>query len=189
MGVEITELLQRVGEGEQAALDDVFHALYPELQRLAAARIRDQRGGTLSPTVLVHELYEKISRSAAFNARDRAHFFGCAAHAMRQIVIDHARAKATEKRGGGLYEVTFDDARFAATPADAMRLDEALRRLEEIDPAFLELVELRFFTGLSMEQIAETTGVSVRTLQRRWRLARSALQALLDDPPDTGAVT
>ncbi|MEE4296013.1 MAG: ECF-type sigma factor, partial [Wenzhouxiangella sp.] len=96
MPAEITELLQRVEEGEQSALDEVFQALYPELQRLAAARIRDQKGGTLSATVLVHELYEKISRSAAFNARDRAHFFGCAAHAMRQIVIDQARAKAAE---------------------------------------------------------------------------------------------
>ncbi|MEE4297679.1 MAG: ECF-type sigma factor, partial [Wenzhouxiangella sp.] len=130
---------------------------------------------------------EKISRSAAFNARDRAHFFGCAAHAMRQIVIDQARAKAAEKRGGGLYEVTFDDAHLSVTPDDAIRLDEALRRLEEIDPAFLELVELRFFTGLSMEQIAEATEVSVRTLHRRWRLARSALQTLLDDVPDGGA--
>jgi RNA polymerase sigma factor (TIGR02999 family) len=106
---------------------------------------------------------------------------------MRQIVIDQARAKAAEKRGGGLYEVTFDDAHLSVTPDDAIRLDEALRRLEEIDPAFLELVELRFFTGLSMEQIAEATEVSVRTLHRRWRLARSALQTLLDDVPDGGA--
>lgn len=184
MGGEITGLLQRASDGERAALDAVFHELYPELQRMAAGRMRGQREGTLSPTILVHELYEKISRSSVFTATDRAHFFRCAARAMRQIIVDHARARNTDKRGGRAHQVTYDDARVGDIPLDALRLDEGLRALEAIDPAFLDIVELRFFTGLSMEQIAETTGVSPRTVHRRWRLARATLQALLDESPD-----
>lgn len=186
MSQEITVLLQRAAAGEREALDDVFRRLYPELQRMALGRLRGQGDNTLSPTVLVHELYGKLSRSEAFSARDRVHFFSCAARAMRQIVVDHARARNTDKRGGGVQLVTYDDGRMGEFPIDALRLDAALRQLEEIDPELLEVVELRYFTGLTMDEISAVTDASVRTLHRRWRQARAVLQGLLEAAPAPG---
>ncbi|MEM7054233.1 MAG: ECF-type sigma factor [Pseudomonadota bacterium] len=186
MRSEITQLLERAAGGERDALDAVFHELYPELQRIAAGRIRGHKVGTLSPTILVHELYEKLAGSSSFSARDRKHFFSCAARAMRHIIVDHARAKNADKRGGQAFQVSYEETRVGDIPLDALELEEAFCQLEQIDPTLLEIVELRFFTGLSMDHIAKAMGVSQRTLYRRWQLARATLQALLDESTESG---
>ena len=189
MGGEITQLLERAADGEKAALDAVFSALYSELQQMASARIHGHKQSTLSPTVLVHELYEKLSKSSSFSAQNRSHFFACAARAMRHIIVDHARARSADKRGGNVYTVTFNESQIGADTVDVLSLDEALETLGEVDIALLEIVELRFFTGLSVAQIAEHQNISERSMYRRWRTARAMLQAILDEPSATEQVS
>jgi RNA polymerase sigma factor (TIGR02999 family) len=178
---DITALLLEARDGDASKLAAVFAALYPQLKRLAAWRSASLRaGGTLTPTVLVHETYLKLVRSGDLELQDRRHFFACAARAMRQLVIDHARAVAAGKRGGGALPADLRDADGAALPAvQWLDLDRALDALDEIDREQRELVELRYFAGLSGEEIAELRGCSVRTVERGWRRARAFLHARL----------
>lgn len=181
MDAEVTELLQQAAEGDPDSLGQVFDALYPELRRLAARRLGPHVESTLSPTILVHELYEKFAGARDFAPQARAHFFACAARAMRQIIVDHARARNAGKRGQGLTRVTYRDGDGVEDTLDVLSLDDALKRLEEIDPDAHGLVQLRFFAGLTIKEISEASGTPVRTLNRRWREARALLQALLEE--------
>ncbi|MDJ0655055.1 MAG: ECF-type sigma factor [Xanthomonadales bacterium] len=174
-------LLQAVSGGDREALGKVFDALYPELRQLAARRLHPHAESTLSPTILVHELYEKFAGSDGFAPSERSHFFSCAARAMRQIIVDHARARNSGKRGQGLTRVTYRDGDGVENTLEVISLDDALKSLEQIDPDFHHLVELRFFGGLSIREISEIDNVSARTLTRRWRQARALLQALLEE--------
>lgn len=180
---EITQLLQHARNGDRASLDRVFEALYPELRR--AAQWRSQgASATLSPTALVNELYLRLCRAEGLDLVDRGHFLACAARAMRGLMVDAARAGSAVKRGGGEQAVTLtvNLAAEVAEPIDLLDLNRALDRLEALDPSLRELVELRFFAGLELNELAELRGVSVRTLQRAWTRASAFLATQLSSP-------
>jgi RNA polymerase sigma factor (TIGR02999 family) len=157
--------------------DNLAAAVYAELRKIAAAYMRRERPGqTLQPTALVHEAYLRLARSGAPWA-DRNQFLGIAARSMRQILVERARARGAQKRWGALDRVTLTDALSAGQREEAMlpALDEALSRLERIDPEQARIVELRYFVGLGIEDTAQALGLSPATLKRRWALARAWL--------------
>ncbi|HSJ15544.1 MAG TPA: sigma-70 family RNA polymerase sigma factor [Longimicrobiales bacterium] len=175
---EITGLLAELRSGERGALDRVFALVYEELRTHARRQLRQQAPGqTLSPTVLVHEVYVKLAHAAPLELDDRRHFFALAARAMRQIIVDHARRALAQKRGAGARAVTIElaDVSPATPPADLLALDRALDELAELDERLARTVELRFFAGLSVEETAEAMQVSARTVKRDWRKARAYL--------------
>ncbi|HKB14004.1 MAG TPA: sigma-70 family RNA polymerase sigma factor [Vicinamibacterales bacterium] len=164
--------------------DALAPLVYDELRRIAARYIRGERPGqTLQATALVHEAYLRLA-NAGTPWHDERHFVGIAARAMRQILVDRARARGAQKRWAGLDRVTLTDALALAVPDAAMlpSLDEALTRLEAIDPEQARLVELRFFAGLGIEEAANALGVSPATLKRRWARARAWLFRELSEP-------
>lgn len=181
---EITELLAAARSGDARSLDAVFAAVYPTLRTLAAARLRTACGeSTLSPTALVNEAYLKLIGASALDLSDRHHFFACAARAMRHILIDNARARTSLKRGGAQAPVTLTldgGADEAIADSDLIDIDGALDRLDEINPDLRELVELRVFAGLTLEQLAQTRGRSLRSINRDWQRARALLVAQLE---------
>jgi RNA polymerase sigma-70 factor, ECF subfamily len=154
------------------------NSLYMELRRVAAAKMRFERGNhTLQPTALVHEAYVRLADASSSAWRDRPRILALAAHAMRNILVDHARAHTAEKRGAGAVQVTLDDALAVKNdcPADVLAVDEALRRLAEFDPRQAQVLEMHFFGGLTFEEIADQLGVSSRTIKRDWEMARAWL--------------
>lgn len=171
-------ILQWREEGEECVVDRLLPILYDELRRLAQGYISAERSGhTLEPTALVHEAYLRLVELDRLDWRGRAHFLGLAARVMRQVLVDHARRHRAAKRGGGGRRVTLDDAAWAPEPrpTDVLKLEEALRELQEVDPEKCRIVELRFFGGLTVEETAEVLGVSPRTVKRGWRAARTWL--------------
>ena len=180
---QITLLLQRAADGDRAALDTVYASLYPELKRLARARLRQQgRGENISTTLLVHESFVRLVGARDLRLEDRRHFFAYAAKTMRNIIIDSAREHLAERRGGGAEHVTLGDAdsdamQVAGSGAsdELLRVSDALHQLETIDPELAELVEMRYFGGYSEVEIAELQGVNERTVRRRWDKARAWL--------------
>ncbi len=190
----VTHLLRAWAAGEDAAADALLDTIYPELRRLAAAALRRERPGhTLQPTALVHEAYLRLVDQHAVEWQSRGHFFALAARMIRRILVDHARRRGYAKRGGNWVRVSFagiEPTLFARgeaeRPQDLVALDDALRRLAEIDEAKAKLVELRYFGGLQVQEIAELEGLSTATVNRRWRAARAWLfQAL--KPEDSAA--
>lgn len=178
---EITRLLQLARDGSPQAMQAVFAQLYDELHAIARARAgRLAPGATLGATELVHETYLKLV-AADLALQDRRHFLTCAARAMRQIMIDRARSASADKRGGAHAPITLQDAGGAALDLDVLDLDRALRDLAQIEPGLHELVELRYFAGLDMGEIATLRGVSERTNHRDWQRARALLALRLDD--------
>ena len=165
-------------EGDRQSVDSLLPIVYQELRRLAASYLRRERPGqTLQPTALVHEAYMRLMKDKPGRWQNRAHFCAIAAHSMRQILIERARARGAQKRGGARHRVTLDDALVAGgeRSIDLLALDQALDRLEVADPDLARLVEARFFAGLSVEEIAELHEVSDRTVKRHWRVARAFL--------------
>lgn len=188
MTEDITELVQAVGAGDAKAYERLFDRVYNELKLLARRQIRISDAGspTLDTTGLVHDTYVKMARPESLALSGRKHFFALAAKAMRQVVIDHARAHVAGKRGGGeARSVSMDSvAELAAAqvaPEKLLLLDQALKEMEVQQPRLSALIELRFFAGLELEQIAEMQEVSERTLNRDWRRARAELYASLYD--------
>lgn len=177
---EITELLAHARNGEPQRLTVVFEALYPELRRLAASRAGGG-GQTLTPTVLVHELYLRLTKGELSALSDRRHFFAAAAQAMRWIMVDHARRNVADKRGGGLVEVTLEEGLAVAGNPETrvLALHEGLDLLEQINPQQRQVVELRYFAGLGFAEIAELLGCSERTAKREWERARAFLHSHL----------
>lgn len=178
---EITRLLTP-DDGGSPDLDAVFEHVYPELKRLARIHVgRMQPGQTLTPTVLVSEAYVKLVRSDTLEVADRRHFFCCAARAMRHIVIDSIRASVARKRGGDLQAVTLNEEHLALarTPQQLLDLDSALDELGRMSPRQRELVELKFFAGLPMREIATLIELSERSAWREWQRARAFLHAHL----------
>jgi RNA polymerase sigma factor (TIGR02999 family) len=156
---------------------DLVPAVYQELRRIAAAYVRRERAGvSLQPTALVHEAYLRLARAGA-PWTDARHFLGIAARSMRQILVEHARARGAQKRWAGLDRVSLRESLAAADAGDAMlpALDEALTRLEQIDPEQARIVELRYFAGLSVEETAAALALSPATVKRRWAMARAWL--------------
>ena len=166
-------------------VSDVAPQVYYELRRLAAAYMRRERPGqTLQATALVHEAYIRLANAGA-PWTDKRHFIGIAARSMRQILIERARARGAHKRWAGLNRVSLSDSLAIAADPESMlpALDEALTRLEKIDPEQARIVELRFFAGFSIEEAAEAMNMSPATLKRRWSLARAWLHRELSEPP------
>ena len=179
----LDELVARASAGDQPSLDTLLPLVYDELRRLAAAYLRRERPGqTLQPTALVHEAYLRLLKDRPDRWQNRAHFCAIAAHSMRQILIERARARDAQKRGGGGAKVTLDEGMMAGAPRpiDFLALDNALERLAALDAEQARIVELRFFGGLSVEETAEALGSSPATIKRRWTLARAWLARELE---------
>ena len=183
---EITELLNRLNAGDTTARERLLPLVYEELRRRASVRMRRERvDNTLQPTALVHEVWLRIIQQREWDLKNRAEFFAMAAEMMRRILVDHARAANAEKRGGDKVFVPLENAMAAAIefPAHLLDLHRALERLAQVDQHRAHIVELRFFGGLSVEEIAEITGVSPRTVDRQWRAARAWLSRALAEYP------
>jgi RNA polymerase sigma factor (TIGR02999 family) len=180
---DVTRLLHALSEGSPRALDELMPLVYEELRAIASRYLRGEREGhTLNTTALVHEAYMKLVDIDEVDYRDRGHFYAVASTAMRRILIDHARARRRDKRGGGAETVSLDQV-VAMTDEQAgelLALDEALGRLEAIDGRRARLVEYRFFGGLTFPEAAEALGVSVATAKREWAVARAWLNRELE---------
>jgi RNA polymerase sigma-70 factor, ECF subfamily len=175
----VTRLLQRWQDGDRDALEAITPLVYRELRRIAASHLRRERSGhTLRPTELLHEAFLHLIQQQDQNWKNRAHFFGVAAHLMRHILVDHARAKSSGKRGGGMQKVALDEAvsEAGSRPAQLIALDDALRELEKLDPRKGQVIELRFFGGMSLEETAVAAGISTATVSREQRMAEAWLQ-------------
>ena len=187
---EITQLLQAWRAGDDGALDRLTPLVYDELRQLAHARMRHaQPGHTLQTTDLANEAYLRLVGARRVAWQDRAHFFAICARLMRHILVDAARSRRAQKRGGGAPFVDFDE-QLAVSPArdpDLLALDEALTQLSVEDPRQGQVVELRYFGGLSVEESAEVLGVSPQTVMRDWKLAKLWLVRALRHADETGA--
>ncbi len=174
----VTQILGQIESGDPAAAEELLPLVYAELRRLAAAKLAHEKPGqTLQATALVHEAYLRLVGSENGRAyRDRSHFFTSAATAMRRILIDRARAKRSEKRGGGRHKEPLEDVAGPLPDDELLALHEALGKLEVEDPLKAQLVELRYFAGLTGDQAAEVLGISPSSADRHWAFARAWLQ-------------
>ena len=176
---DVTRLLEAAERGEADAHERLLSVIYAELHRMAEQRLANEPPGqTLQPTALVHDAwFQLVGPDGRGRFANRAHFFGAAAQAMRRILIDRARRKRAERRGGGMEPIDLDSVDLAATASDTtlLRIDEALEKLAREDPPSAELVRLRFFVGLKLGEAAEALGISERTAKRYWQFARAWL--------------
>jgi RNA polymerase sigma factor (TIGR02999 family) len=176
---DVTRLLEAAGRGEKQAEDHLLHIVYAELHRMAESKLSgDAAHPTLQPTALVHDAWlQLVGADGRLDFSNRAHFFGAAAQAMRRILIDRARRRRAEKRGGGVEHIDLDSVDIAINSRDGtlLRIDEALQKLEVEDPESAELVRLRFFVGMKIEEVAEVLNISERTAKRYWSFARAWL--------------
>jgi RNA polymerase sigma factor (TIGR02999 family) len=181
---EVTHLLADWGKGDRSALDKLFPLVQDELRRIARRQMNQERPDhTLQATALVNEAYLKLAGHEAFDLHDRAHFFALCAQVMRHVLIDHARAHTRDKRGGGAIQVSLND---AAAPVEEeaehlIALDNALRYLERVDPQKSKIVELRYFSGLSIDETAEILNISARTVRREWQRAKAWLYRMISE--------
>ena len=175
---DVTALLRAARAGDPLAAEDLFGVVYGDLKRIARRQLGGSGGGTLTTTALVHEAYLRLARPGNLELNDRTHFFAVAARAMRQILVDHARRRVAEKRGGGVLAIELDEGRVAAADdlAEVMvALDGALAKLEQVDERLARLVEWRFFGGMTFEEAAVGLELSDRTLKRDWKRAKAFL--------------
>ena len=175
---QVTRLLKRIDAGDRDAVGELLPLVYHELRALAAARLIGERAGhTLQATALVHEAWLRLAGKTHPQWTDRQHFFRAAATVMRYILVDHARQRKRRKRGSGAVRVPLDEqlAAFEERAIDLLALDEALEKLENIAPRQTDIIELRFFAGLTTKETAETLGISERTAHADWSLARAWL--------------
>ena len=187
---QVTQILIDWSGGTADAAERLMPLVYDELRRLARGYLQRERGDhTLQATGLVHEAYLRLVDQKTTTWKNRAHFFGVAAQLMRRILVDHARRHRSEKRGGDRTRVEFDEALMPSAPRslDVIALDDALQDLAKLNPQHSQVVELRFFGGMSLEEVAEVLDISPRTVQREWRMARAWLrrQIFPDSANDT----
>lgn len=180
---DITRLIARARGGDRTALDELFEVVYPDLRRIAHSRLR--RGSPdpdLGTTALVNECYLKLRDSQRVEATDRAHFFSYMASAMRSIVVDIARHRASQRRGGQALHVTLDDAQAgnANGEDEILRVHEALEAVAQLDTRLVQMVEMRYFAGMSDLEIADALAITDRTVRRDWQKARVLLAAALN---------
>jgi len=178
----VTRLLREARAGDRAALDELLPLVYRELRQIAARHLAQERPGhTLQATALVHEAYLRLIDQHSVDWRNRAHFFSIAAEMMRRVLVNHAVGRRAQKRGAGETLLSLDEV--ISFPnrqdVDLVQLDEALTRLSELDPLQARIVEMRFFAGLTVEEVAEVLGVSDSEVKREWRSARAWLTAQL----------
>jgi RNA polymerase sigma factor (TIGR02999 family) len=179
---DVTRLLKEWANGSQSALEELTPLVYNELRRLAASYMRSESPGhTLQPTALVHEAFIRLS-GRTLDCENRSQFYGIAAHAMRQILVDHARARHRMKRGGGLRHLSLNEDLVVAREreGDLVALDEMLEHLAALDPRKARVVEMRFFGGLDIQEIAEALNISGVTVRRDWQFAKSWLLRQLE---------
>jgi RNA polymerase sigma factor (TIGR02999 family) len=172
---DITEILHSWSSGDRAAADELFPLVYDELRRLAHSYLRQERAGhTLQPTALVNEAYLRLVDQTRVNWQNRSHFYGIAAQMMRRILVDHARARATDKRGGAAARLSLEAANISVEQdaTDLIALDEALTSLAKFDERKSRVVELLYFGGLENKEAAEVLGISEKTVQRDWKMAK-----------------
>jgi len=175
---DVTALLDDWNHGDRGAFDRLFPLVYAELRRIAARRLRHEREGhTLQPTALVHETYLRLVDQRHVGWQSRVHFFSVAAQIMRRILVDHARRQGARKRGDGTQLLRLDDLENVRTPVEipVLTLDHALERLGRLDPGLAQLVELRVFGGMTIEEAAHALKVSLSTVKRDWRTAKAWL--------------
>jgi RNA polymerase sigma factor (TIGR02999 family) len=187
---DVTRILHAVERGEEGALDELLPLLYDELRLLASQKLSQEAPGqTLQATALVHEVFLRLTGGNSQSWKSRGQFFGAAAEAMRRILIDNARRKKSLKRGGNWERVSLDDVLvvndYGMPIEDLLSLDEALDRLEQVDPKIAELVKLRFFAGLTGKQAGEAIGVSHNTADSYWAYARAWLRTAIGDDRNT----
>jgi RNA polymerase sigma factor (TIGR02999 family) len=179
---EVTQLLRDWSEGREEARNELLGLVYEPLRAIAERHLhREREGHTLQPTALVHELYLRFVDQRSVDWRDRTHFFAVAAQVMRRILVDYARRRKSDKRGGSLLPVTMTAAleAFSEENFDVIALDLALENLEAIFPQQAKIVELRFYGGLTIDETAEAMGISAATISREWTMARAWLRRAL----------
>lgn len=182
----ITSLLQKWSQGDREAAEEALPLVYDELRRISARELRRCRGGpTLQATAIVHEVYLRLSANEGFGLSSRAHFFALAAKLIRQILVDHARRQHRLKRGGQAERVTLTETAGLVEPRgpDLLAIDEALDKLEALDPRKATIVELRFFAGLTIEETAEALAISKATVKRDWVLAKAWMTQQMAQAP------
>ncbi len=181
----ITTLIGRVREGDGDAFNLLFEALYPDLKRIAHARLnRSGREGPDDTTGLVHECYARLVAVGRLRPSDREHFLRYAARAMRSIIVDAARARGADRRGGDAVHVTLDSAVADAVPRpedEILKINEALQEIERLHPRLAQVVEMRYFAGLTEPEVAQALGVTERTVRRDWTKVRLLLAAALEN--------
>ncbi|HKV33923.1 MAG TPA: sigma-70 family RNA polymerase sigma factor [Pyrinomonadaceae bacterium] len=181
---DVTQLLAAWGKGDKSALDKLLPLVHAELRRIARRQMSQERDGhTLQATALVNEAYLRLAGQQGYEWQNRAHFFAVCAQVMRHVLIDHARAHARDKRGGGAIQVSLDEAAaLAGQPAEhLLALDDALHFLESVDPQKGKIVELRYFGGLSIDETAEILNISPRTVRREWQRSKAWLYRLITE--------
>ena len=184
---DATQLLISAQDGNSAAASDLLPLVYDELRQRAASYLQQERADhTLQPTALVHEAFIKLLDQTRVNWQNRGHFTALAAVAMRRILVDHARTRSRSKRGGDRQRIDFDDQHIPADDSrfDLVGLDEALKKLEALDPQQVKVVEMKYFGGFSMDEIAAALDVSVRTVHREWTMAKAFLRGELNKGED-----
>jgi RNA polymerase sigma factor (TIGR02999 family) len=173
--LQLTTLLRQMQQGDHDAGEKAVGLVYKELHRIASRQLRHERpGGTLETTALINEAYLRLSSGGSFAVESRGHFFAIAGQQMRRILVDHARARDAQRRGGGAVKLSLDQAHALSAPPDldVLMLDDALRDFEKLEPRAAKVVELRYFGGYTDKQIVETLGVSLATVRRDWEFAR-----------------
>ena len=186
----VTRIIEAAGRGDRQAARDLLPLVYTELRKLALVRMaKASPGNTLQPTALVHEAYLQLVGKEDPGWKNRGHFFGAAARAMRQILVDQARRKGSLKRGGNRKRIPLDDVDLPIEPPceDMLSLDHVLKELEQADPRKGEIVMLKYFAGLTNEETAAALGISTATVEREWRFIRTFLfSRLSEEPPHEG---
>jgi RNA polymerase sigma factor (TIGR02999 family) len=181
---EVTQLLADWSRGDKSALDKLFPLVHAELRRIAQRQISQERPGhTLQATALVNEVYLKLAGQKGFELQDRAHFFAVCAQVMRHILVDYARTRTREKRGGDAIKVSLDEVAVISDQQaeQIVALDEALQTLERLDPQKGKIVELRYFAGLSIEETAKLLDTSPRTVRREWQRSKAWLYRMINE--------
>lgn len=183
MSTTVTQLLHASRKGDESALNELLPLVYAEMRRLANSFLsRERVGHTLQPTALVHEVYLRLADQGPVEWQNRAHFFGAASRLMREILIDHARSRNRKKRGGDMrtfIEIDGSVSVDAGNQLDVLAVDEALKELERLDERQAKIVEMKFFAGMTIEEIAEVIGISPATVKREWTSAKLLLTRLL----------
>jgi len=185
--VDVSRLLDQAREGDKCALDSLVSAIYGDLRRIAASLMRGQlHGRTLQPTALVNEAWLRMA-SGQNRWENKAHFFGTAARAMRQVLTEEARRRCSQKRAGDVKRVTFRDLDIQSEepPVDLLELNQALNALAKVDERYVRIIDLRYFAGCSLEEVAELTGRSLASVKRDWTYARAWLFDRITDASKT----
>lgn len=181
---DVTECLAALSGGDKAAMERLVPMVYDELRRQAASFLRKEAPGhSLQPTALVHEVFLKLADQNRVSWKGRSHFFAVGAQAMRRILVDHARRKKRAKRGGGRQRISLDEG-LVVSPRrdeDVLALNDALEKLADLDPRQAQIVEMRFFGGLTVQEVAEVLGVSKRTVEAEWTMIRAWLRRELSE--------